>query len=436
MKVVIIGGGFGGLYAAKALGGKDVEVVVLDRTNYHLFQPLLYQVATAALSPGDIASPIRSILRKHRNVSVQLGEVKSVDLAKQKINLEERELTYDALIVATGARHAYFGHSEWEPLAPGLKSLDDALEMRRRILFAFEAAEVETDLARRAALLTFVIVGGGPTGVELAGAIAEISRHTVARDFRSIDPRQAQVLLLEAGPRILAAFPEKLSAKAVGSLERLGVKVRTGAAVTQIDQQSVHLGSEVIPTFTTLWAAGVAASPLARSLGVPLDRAGRVIVGNDLSIPGHPSAFVVGDLACFTPEGDSRPLPGLAPVAMQQGTHAAANVRRLAKGEATVPFRYKDKGTMATIGRAHGIAVSGKLQMSGFLGWLAWLFIHVLFLIGFKNRMLVMIQWAWQFFTYKRGARLITGEPRLPAQRLTSHLEPSREKSVAVRASQ
>jgi NADH dehydrogenase len=417
--VIIVGGGFGGLYAAKALARQSVEVVLIDRHNYHLFQPLLYQVATAALSPGDIASPIRSILRRHRSVQVRLDEVKSIDLARREVRLESGPFGYDYLILATGVRHSYFGHDEWEPLAPGLKSLDDALEMRRRILLAFEAAEKESDPAKRSALLSFVVVGGGPTGVELAGAIAEIARHTVARDFRVIDPTQARVLLLEAGPRILSAFAEALSARAQRSLERLGVTVRTGAAVTRLDTEGVWLKDELLPTGTALWAAGVAASPLAKSLGVALDRAGRVVVEPDLSVPGHPEAFVIGDLASFSHQ-TGKPLPGLAPVAIQMGKAVARSIANRGAGRPTEPFRYWDRGTMATIGRASGIAEVGKLKLWGFAGWMAWLFIHLLFLIGFRNRLLVMLEWTWLYLTFRRGARLITGDPPTTPGRLAS----------------
>lgn len=406
-RVVIIGGGFAGLHAAKALGRGPLQVTLLDRHNYHLFQPLLYQVATAALSPGEIAAPIRSVLRRYPSVEVRMEEVLSIDLAQRRLVVREGELSYDFLLIAAGVRHSYFGHDEWERFAPGLKSLDDALEMRRRILLAFEAAEKTDDEAEREALLTFAVVGGGPTGVELAGAIAEIARYTVARDFRRIDPARARVVLLEAGPRILPAFDEPLSVKAEASLLEIGVEVRTKTAVTQVSFEGVRLGETMLPARTVLWAAGVAASPLAKSLGVPLDRAGRVVVNAELSIPGHPEVFVVGDLASF--EQDGKPLPGLAPVAIQQGAHAARNVLRLVEGKAPLPFRYKDRGLMATVGRASGIVQRGRLRISGLWGWLAWLFVHLLFLIGFKNKLIVMLQWTWSYVTFKRGARLITG---------------------------
>ncbi len=371
-------------------------------------------MATAALSPGDIASPIRSILSDFPRVHVRLGEVEGVELTRKRVQLADGEVGYDYLILATGVRHSYFGHDEWEPAAPGLKSLDDALEMRRRILLAFEAAETEADPAAQAALLTFVVVGGGPTGVELAGSIAEIARHTLARDFRRIDPQAARVVLLEAGPRILPTFSEELSASAVASLKRLGVEVRTGAPVTLVSRSEVRIGEQVLPTRTTLWAAGVVGSPLGRSLGVPLDRVGRVIVEPDCSVPGHPEVFVLGDLASFSHQ-TGKPLSGLAPVAIQMGKATAHNIWRSLKGEPRVPFRYQDRGTMATIGRAAGIAETGSLRLHGFLGWMAWLFVHLLFLIGFRNRLVVMVQWVWQYLTYKRGARLITGwKARLP----------------------
>jgi NADH dehydrogenase len=407
--VVVVGGGFGGLYAARALARLGVHVVLIDRVNYHLFQPLLYQVATAALSPGEIAEPLRAILRKYRNVEVLLGEVTSIDVEARSIRLEDgAEFGYDYLVLATGATHSYFSHPEWEPMAPGLKSLADALEMRRRIFLAFELAERESDPARREALLTFVVVGGGPTGVELAGAIVEIARHTVRQDFRSFDPHQARVLLLEGGPRILAQYPPDLSASAQRALEKLGVEVRTSRVVTDVTPEQVRAGSEIIPAHTTLWAAGVAASPLGRQLGVEVDRAGRVAVEPDLSLADHPEVFVVGDLAAFT-EQDGKPLPGIAPVAIQQGKAAAANIWRAIQGRPRNAFHYFDKGTMATIGRAAAVAEIRWLHLSGILAWLAWLVVHIFFLIGFENRMLVLVQWAWSYFSYERGARLITG---------------------------
>jgi NADH:ubiquinone reductase (H+-translocating) len=406
--VVIVGGGFGGLNAAQHLARRDVRVTLVDRRNHHLFQPLLYQVATAALSPADIAMPLRSILRDVARVRVLLAKVRAVDLAGRRVVLDEGTLAYDALVLAAGAGHSYFGHDEWEPLAPGLKTLEDALEIRRRILLAFEAAERADDGAERRALLTFVVIGGGPTGVELAGAIAEIARHTIARDFRAIDPTQARVLLLEGGPRILASFPEDLAAAAARSLARLGVEVRTGALVTQITPDAVWVGGEQIRSRAVVWAAGVAGAPLARSLGVRLDRAGRVPVDPDLSVPGHPEVFVVGDLSAF-PHQTGAPLPGVAPVAIQQGRTAAANAWRRLRGEPTRPFQYRDRGSMATVGRAAAVAAIGRLHLSGLPAWIAWLGVHIAYLIGFRNRFLVLFQWAWAYVTWQRGARLITG---------------------------
>jgi NADH dehydrogenase len=409
--VVIVGGGFGGLYAARALTGRPVSVTLLDRRNHHLFQPLLYQVATAALNPSDIATPLRSILRRAANVTVFLAEVVSVDLAGHRVILDEGELAYDALVLAAGAGNSYFGHDEWEPLAPSLKSLEDALEIRRRVLLAYEDAERERDGAEQRALLTSVVIGGGPTGVELAGALAEISRESIARDFRLIDPTKARVVLVEAGPRILASFPASLAARAAAALARIGVEVRTGTPVTRVTPDAVWLGGEQIRARTVLWAAGVAASPLARALGVPLDRAGRVIVKPDLSLPGHDLVFAIGDMAAFRgPDGQA--LPGLAPVAIQQGQAVARTILRRLAGEPARPFQYRDKGSMATIGRAAAVAVIGRLQLSGLPAWLAWLFVHIMFLIGFRNRFLVLFEWAWAYLSWQRGARLITGQWR------------------------
>jgi NADH dehydrogenase len=408
-RVVIVGGGFGGLYAARALRSKNVQVTLVDRRNHHLFQPLLYQVATAALSPGDIAHPIRSVLRRQQNARVLLAEAISVDLPARRLMLKDSSIPYDYLILATGARHAYFGHDEWEENAPGLKSLEDALEIRRRILLAFEKAEREADQHHRHSLLTFVIVGAGPTGVELAGAIAEIARQVMVSDFRAIDPRDARIILVEASDRILSTFPEELSEAAEVSLRRLGVELLKNKRVTSIDPGRVMLGTEVIETETVLWAAGVTASPLAQSLGVPLDRAGRVRVEPDLTVPNHPEVMVIGDLALFTHQ-NGNPLPGVCPVAIQQGRHAARNILRALDGLPHEPFHYWDKGNLATIGRAQAVADLGQLRISGILAWLAWLFVHVFFLIGFRNRFVVIFEWAWAYFTYQRGARLITGD--------------------------
>ena len=416
--VVIIGAGFGGLEAAKKLACKDVRVTVIDRTNYHLFQPLLYQVATAALSPADIAAPIRAILSKCRNVEVILAEVESVDIDAKKVKTVDLQIDYDYLILATGSRHSYFGHSEWEKLAPGLKSLEDAVELRRRILMAFEYAEKITDENARRAAMNFVIIGGGPTGVELAGAIAEISRHTLARDFRHINPSEARVILLEGDSRLLAAFPPDLSESARKQLTDLGVEVRTNTRATNLTEAGVQIGDEFIPCRVKIWAAGNNASFVGKTLGVPADRAGRVIVNEDLTVPGHPEVQVIGDLANFTHQ-TGEPLPGISPVAMQQGRHAARNVLAMIKGRKAKRFRYWDKGTMATIGRNKAVADLRFLHLSGRLACLAWLFVHIVFLVGFRNRLLVLFQWAWAYLTFDKGARLITrnfqSEQRPPA---------------------
>ncbi len=406
---MIVGGGFGGLYAARALQRVAMQITLVDRRNHHLFQPLLYQVATAALSPGDIAYPIRAILRRQKNARVLLGEAISVDLKSRCLHMKDDSLSYDYLILATGASHAYFGHEDWEPFAPGLKSLEDALEIRRRILLAFERAERESDEGKRQALLTFVVVGGGPTGVELAGAIAEISRQVLVSDFRAIDPSEAQVFLVEAGSRILAAFPEELSTAAETSLLRLGVCIRKDCRVTGIEPGLVALSGSMLRAGTVLWAAGVKASPLAKSLGVHLDRVGRVVVEEDLSVPGYPEVFVIGDLATFLHQ-TGQPLPGVCPVAIQQGHHVASNIQRITQGMPAEPFHYWNKGNLATIGRAHAVADFGRIKISGLLAWLAWLFVHVFFLIGFRNRFVVIFEWAWAYFTFQRSARLITGD--------------------------
>ena len=404
-RVVIIGGGFGGLYAAKALRDAPVRITLVDRRNYHVFQPLLYQVATAALNPADIAYPIRSVLRRQKNATVILGEATSIDLDRKIVHLADGDLAYDFLIIATGATHSYFGHPEWEQAAPGLKTIEDALEIRRRVLLAFEAAERETDAEAQKAWLTFVIVGAGPTGVELAGALSEIARHTMTRDFRRIDPSSARVILLEGKDRVLPVYPPSLSKKAEAQLRGLGVEVMTSAVVTRVNDREVAIGdSNVIPTRTVLWSAGVQASPLARKLGAPLDRAGRVLVESDLTIPGHRDAFVIGDLAAV--DG----VPGVAPAAIQEGTHTAENIIRAVEGQPMRAFHYHDKGSLATIGRAAGVADLGRIKLGGFFAWFAWLAIHIFFLIGFRNRILVMLQWAWAYVTYQRGARLITGE--------------------------
>ena len=407
--ILIVGGGFAGLWAARALARAPVRITLLDRGNHHLFQPLLYQVATAGLSSPDIAAPLRHILRGQKNVTVLMGEAVGVDAAHQQVMLADGDaLGYDFLLLASGATHAYFGHDEWAPHAPGLKTLDDALLIRRRILSAFERAEASDDEVERRALLTFAIVGGGPTGVELAGTLAEIARKTLKREFRRIDPGQTRVLLLEAGPRVLSTFPESLSANAQRQLERLGVEVRTGSAVTRIDADSVSLGDERIATRTVLWAAGVAASPLARSLGVPLDRAGRVAVQPDLSVGGHPEIFVAGDLATLQ-QANGKPVPGVAPAAKQMGNHVAAVIRDRLAGRVAKPFRYRDWGNLATIGRRAAIVDLGKLRFSGFLAWSFWLVAHIFFLIGFRNRIVVLLDWAVAYWTHQRNARIIVG---------------------------
>lgn len=409
VRVVIVGGGFGGLLAARGLAKVPVEVTLVDRANHHLFQPLLYQVATAGLSSAEIASPIRRILRRQKNTTVLMAEATGVDLEGRRLLLADGEVAYDYLIVAAGATHSYFGHDDWEKHAPGLKTLDDAFALRRRVLLAFEQAERETDSEARRQWLTFVVIGGGPTGVEMAGALAEVARHTLAREFRRIDPRTARIILVEAGPRILTAYPENLSRSAVLQLEGLGVQVWTGAPVTGIDDSGVSIGGDRLIARTVVWAAGVQASPMGRALGAPLDRAGRVKVTPELTLPGRPEVFVIGDLAAL--EQDGRPVPGVAPAAMQMGRHTAANVARAVRGEALVPFRYHDKGSLATIGRSAGVAwFGGRRTLTGFVAWVAWLAIHIFFLIGFRNRFVVMVTWAWAYATYDRSARLIFGQ--------------------------
>ena len=405
--VVILGGGFGGLEAAKKLACEEVSVTLVDRTNYHLFQPLLYQVATAALSPADIAAPIRHVLRKCRNMEVVLGDVRAVDVDLRKVHLVDGELDYDYLIVATGARHSYFGHPEWEKLAPGLKSLEDAVEVRRRILLAFEYAEKINDEAARRAAMTFVIIGGGPTGVEMAGAIAEIARYTLAKDFRHIDPSQARIVLIEGEPRVLAAYPEDLQISAMKQLAELGVELHTGVHATNLTEAGLNVGEEFIPCRVKIWAAGNNASYVGHTLGAPIDRAGRVIVNEDLTIPGHAEVQVIGDLANFSHQ-TGQPLPGVSPVAMQQGRHAARNVLAMVRGEKPRRFWYWDKGSMATIGRNKAVADLHFIHLSGVPAWWAWLFVHIIFLVGFRNRVAVLFQWAWAYLTFNKGARLIT----------------------------
>lgn len=408
--LVIVGGGFAGLYLAKRLRRAALRITVIDRRNHHLFQPMLYQVATAALNPADIAAPIRSVLRRHRNTEVLLGEVDRVDPAARTVHLADgATIGYDYLAVAPGARHSYFGHPEWEPAAPGLKSLEDALEIRRRVLLAFERAEREADPALRHELLTFVVVGGGPTGVEVAGALAEIRRFALARDFRHIDPREAAVLLLEGGPRILPSYPESLSARAKADLRRLGVIVREETLVTRVTDSTVEAGALRIPATTVVWAAGNQASPLLASLGVPLTRQGRVVVESDCSVPGHPELFVLGDAAWHEHEGRP-PVPATCPGAIQMGQYAARAIRASLAHAPRRPFRFRDKGQLAVIGRGHAVADIGRLHFGGLLAWLIWAFLHIAYLIGFRSRLLVMIQYAWSYVTFGHGARLITGE--------------------------
>ena len=405
--VVIVGAGFGGLEAAKLLIKEPVRMTVIDRTNHHLFQPLLYQIATAALSPADIAAPIRGILGRCKNTEVILGEVKSVNVEARTVNTGDREIPYDYLILATGARHSYFGHDEWEKLAPGLKSLEDAIEIRRRLLLAFEYAEKMTDEAEKKAAMTFVIIGGGPTGVEMAGAIAEIARYTLAKDFKHIDPSSARVVLVEGDKRVISAFPEDLSAKALEQLKELGVEVHTGVHATNLTEAGLQVGDEFIPCRVKIWAAGNIASFVGKTTGAPVDRAGRVIVNDDLTIPGHPEVQVIGDLANFSHDG-GKPLPGVSPVAMQQGRHASRNILAMMNDEKPRRFRYWDKGSMATIGRNRAVADLHWFHLSGLPAWLAWLFVHIIFLVGFRNRLAVLIQWAWAYVTFNKGARLIT----------------------------
>jgi NADH dehydrogenase len=406
--VLILGGGFAGIYAAKRLGNQPVTVTVVDRQNHHNFQPMLYQVATAALSPSDIASPIRSILRRFKNAEVLLGEVVSINLQERTVSIADGSvLHYDYLIAGLGARHSYFGKTEWERYAPGLKEIDDGLEIKRRILLAFERAEREPDPVKRQAHLTFVVVGGGPTGVEVAGALAEIRRYALLRDFRHIDSREASVILLEGGDRILSTYPPSLSAKAKQTLRNLGVDVREQTLVTGIDQESVHAAGWRIPTRTVVWAAGNETSPVLQSLGAAQDRQGRVIVDQYCNIPGHPEVFVLGDACRFIQDG--KPLPGTCPVAIQQGQYAARTILDAVKKRERSPFRYRDKGQLAVIGRGRAVADIRNFHLSGFVAWLIWIFVHIFFLIGFRNRLIVLTEWAWSYITYQRGARVITG---------------------------
>lgn len=407
-RIVVVGGGFAGLWAVRALRREPVDITLVDRCNHHTFQPLLYQVATAGLAAPSIAAPLRHILRRQANVTVQLGEVTRIDAAARKVHVGERSMDYDYLLLATGVSHAYFGHDDWAEAAPGLKTLEDALRIRARILTAFERAEASSDATEVQALLTFVIVGGGPTGVELAGALAEIARHTLKGEFRRIDPSAARVLLVEAGPRVLPAFPPGLSASAQRQLEKLGVTVRTGQPITEVGKDGVRIGEERLAARTVLWAAGVRASPLAHTLGVALDRSGRVPVAGDLSVPGHPEIFVAGDLASVQSEGG--PVPGIAPAAKQMGNHVARAIRARLRGATAPAFAYRHYGLLATIGRMAGVVDMGRMHLSGVLAWWFWLLAHIYFLIGFRNRLVVLIDWAGSYWTHQRGARIVTGE--------------------------
>jgi NADH dehydrogenase len=409
-RVVIIGGGFGGLSVARALADEPVHITLLDRSNHHLFQPLLYQVAMAGLAPGEIAVPIRSVLSRQQNVRVLLAEVTGVDLVGRRVQTREApDIDYDYLVVATGAENSYFGHDDWARIAPGLKDLDDAVEIRRRVLLAFEAAERETDPAVQRRHLTFVVIGGGPTGVELAGAIAELATFVLAQDFRSIRSDATRVVLVEGSDRVLSSFDPKLSAEAAKSLTAMGVEIRTGLRVTAMDEQGVTCGSERIAASTVLWAAGVRGTDLAQKMGLPVDRGGRAVVEQDCSINGHPEVFVIGDAASFIPEGAQHGLPGVSPVAMQQGRFVARQISRSLASAPRQRFKYVDKGSMATIGRSRAVAQVGKLQLSGLLAWLAWLVVHIFYLIDFRNRVVVLLDWTWAYFAYRRGSRLITG---------------------------
>ncbi len=420
-RVVIIGGGFGGLYAAQSLKNAPVEVTLLDQRNFHVFQPLLYQVATGWLSPANIASTLRAVLKRQQNTRVLLGQAIDIDIGARQVILSDGSVPYDTLIVATGSRHHYFGHDNWEAIAPGLKTIEDAIEMRRRIFLAFEAAEKEPDAGKRKSLLNFVIVGGGPTGVELAGALAEITRDILRNDFRTIDPASAEILLLEAADRILPTYPPALSANAASFLIKEGVTVRTGVTVTDIRRDCVVVQdgqrNEEIPCRTTLWAAGVKASFLGKVLadatGAKLDRAGRVLVEPDMTLPSHPEVFVIGDLANY-PHQTGSPLPGVAQVAIQEGEYVAEVIRERLEGKAVTPFHYRDRGQLAIVGRGTAVADLKRFHLSGFFAWLAWLFVHIVNLIEFENKLLVLIQWGWAYFRRNRAARLITGEHRMP----------------------
>lgn len=428
-RVVVIGGGFGGLEAVKALKGEDMDITLLDRSNHHLFQPLLYQVATAGLTPANIARPLREIFHSQQNVEVILSEAKRIDVNARKVITEDLVLDYDYLVLATGARHSYFGHDEWEKFAPGLKNLADAVEIRKRMLVAFEVAEKAIDQGERDAAMTFVIVGGGPTGVEMAGAISEIARHTMTKDFRRINSKKSKVIIIEGAPRILAGFTEDLSASAKRQLNDIGVEVHEGLTVTKVTDHGVEVkGGQFIPARTIVWAAGNAASPIGKSLGVPTDRAGRVIVNDDLTIPGHPEIQVVGDTASFTQE-NGKLVPGVSPAAMQMGRHAAANIREVVAGGTPMKFSYWDKGSLATIGRNKAVADLHVIRFGGFFAWAAWAGVHIFFLIGFRNRLTVMSEWIWNYITFYRGSRLITGMQE--GQESLQHPAPGSEPDAA-----
>jgi NADH dehydrogenase len=428
-RIVLVGGGFAGLRAAESLARLPVQITLLDRRNHHTFQPLLYQVATAGLSPAEIAAPIREILARRSNIEVLLGDVYGFDLARRLVKVHGFDLSYDYLVVAAGATHAYFGHDDWEEWAPGLKTIEDALEIRRRVLLTFERAERQAAIFGSHHPISFVVVGGGPTGVELAGTLAEITRGALADDFRNIDPKTTRIVLLEAGPSVLPSYPADLRESAKRQLEKLGVEVRVNSAVTEVRADEVCIGTEAFHSSLTLWAAGVSASPLGRALGAPIDKNGRVLIEADLSIPGHPEVFVIGDLASLK-QSEGTQLPGVAPVAMQEGRWVARQIAADLAGNPRKTFHYVDKGSLATIGRAAAVADFGKVHVSGIFAWLAWLFIHIFFLIGFRNRLIVMIQWAWSYFTYDRSARLITGDPKtLLAAEMKAAAEAEHEKA-------
>ena len=408
-RVVVIGGGFGGLQVVNTLKGENVQVVLVDRSNHHLFQPLLYQVATAGLTPANIARPLREVFRHQENVGTVLSEVRRIDVEGKKVITEDLVIDYDFLVIAAGARHSYFGHDEWEKFAPGLKSLSDAVEIRKRLLIAFEVAEKAVEQSERDAAMTFIVVGGGPTGVEMAGAICEVARLTMTRNFRRINPAQAKVILIEGGERVLAAYPPDLSVKGRKQLEQIGVEVHEGVQVTNVTADGVEVkGGQLIPARTVIWAAGNAASPIGKSLGVPLDKAGRVIVNEDMTIPGHPEVQVIGDMACFTHQ-TGKPLPGVSPTAMQMGRHAARSILEVLAGGQPMKFHYWDKGSLATIGRNKAVGDLNFVHVSGFIAWIIWATVHIFYLVGYRSRAAVAVEWIWNYVSFYRGSRLITG---------------------------